>query len=269
MSAYWPLLTSCKHLHNAQYVDLKCFHMCRTSSQRAVLGMSDADLVKECQDILLGAMVGTAVPDIAATTAEGAAAALQSSQQDRKQDTSRSEAANAIQPAAAAVDIMDMETQLLEDLPQAMVTDGTDCSTQLGSFAFPIQQLAGPVDSAKAPVISAIPQAAAGDHAQCDSQSQTAKGEDVQQQQGSGSSHFMLSGPSSLPNMQSVAQPEQHILKAPAYENEQPERHLAEQAASSVPIPAPAVESATPVPKAGKDGSSMNSLLEAMLAGDF
>lgn len=267
MSAYSPRLTSCKHLHIAQYVDLKSFHMCRTSSQRAVLGMSDADLVKECQDILLGAMVGTAVPDIAATIAEGAGAPLQSSQQDQKQDTTRSEAAIIIQPAAAAVDIMDMETQLLEDLPQAMVTGGMDCSTQLGSFAFPIQQLAGPVDSAKAPISSAIPQAAAGDHAQCDSQSQTAKGEDVKQQQGSGSSQFMLSDPSSLPNMQSVAQLEQHILKAPAYENEQPERHLAEQAAE--PIPAPAVESATPVPKAGKDGSSMNSLLQAMLAGDF
>ena len=79
-------------------------HACRIPEQEKVLYISDAALVKECEDILSACHATTA------------------SVQQASQSRTSSSATGMIQPQAASLDIMDAETQLLQVLPAASAT---------------------------------------------------------------------------------------------------------------------------------------------------
>ena len=78
------------------------------------MSISDAALVKECQDILDKSVATSAAPhSISHPLIETESSKRSNQLADHRQEMTCPEADASMQPAAAAVDIMDKETQLL------------------------------------------------------------------------------------------------------------------------------------------------------------
>lgn len=97
---------------------------CLSSKQHAVLSISDVALVKECQDILDKSAATSAAPhSISHPLIQTKSSKSSNQSADHRQEMTCPEADAPMQPAAAAVDIMDMETQLLAAEPHPMSND--------------------------------------------------------------------------------------------------------------------------------------------------
>lgn len=168
---------------------------------------------------------------------------------------------------AAPVDIMDMETQLLDVLPHPASTtvDTLRYAPSAKSDACPSRE---PPFSVGNPVAMAA-QITVTEHAEEDSQETAASGQDLQELTSSGNSQHMLSARSSLrDDSAQLAQP--RVTEAAAT----PELSVGKQLAGAdisqdrTTLAAAAVSAPALAPLPSKAAVNMNSLLEAMLAGD-
>ncbi len=240
---------------------------CRSRSCQAVLAISDAALVKQCQDVLHAA---GSVSLRAAIEPTGSKGKDLSPVANSRQDAASTEPFTSMQPQTASVDVMDMETQVLDVLPPDIATlAGTRHYTGTNTSSICTRRhLAETLPLPHVPAMSAAAFAADG-HAENGSQSQI----DVHVPQPQSSyllQHFKAT-PSSLHetcseaqgDIGSVAQGEQQMLTAPV---DEPQRDL-QKPSLLAEVPVPAAPSPGPAPQ--KAVSSMDSLLEAMLAGDL
>lgn len=169
---------------------------------------------------------------------------------------------------AAPVDIMDMETQLLDVLPHPAST-AVDTLRYAPSAKSDVRPSREPPFSVGNPVAMTA-QITVTEHAEEDSQETAAIGQDLQEVTSSGNSQHMLSARSSLHDdsaqleqprvTEAAATPELSAGKQLAGANVSQDRPTAAAAAISPPA-------LTPIPS--KAAVNMNSLLEAMLAGDL
>ncbi len=236
---------------NAVYWSLSFEGFCRSSKQHAVLSISDAALVKECQDILDKSAATSAAPhSISHPLMETESSDSSNQSADHRQEMTCPEADASMQPAAA--DIMDMETQLLPAEPHPM--------------------------SNAMHTLHSVPAAGrADDQAEKDSQetqsfsllstagSKTqASNPPLPRLDSNGNSRNVLSTAFSLPKTDSATWQQQQRMTAAPTDVEPPGNMPAVMEASHCDAAA-----LSPAPAPHKKASNMDSLLEAMLAGDM
>ncbi|DBB04033.1 TPA: hypothetical protein ACH3X1_013091 [Trebouxia sp. C0004] len=222
---------------------------CLSSKQRAVLSISDVALVKECQDILDKSAAASAAPhSISHPLIETESSKSSNHLADHKQKMACPEAdAPMQQPAAAAVDIMDIETQLLAAEPHPM------------SNAMHMLHCVAPTAAGRA-----------GDQAENDSQETQASNPPLPRLDSNGNSQNVMSIGFSLPKTDSATWQQQQSKTAAATELELLGNMPAAVQASHCDAAATSAASApAPAPAPHKSASNMESLLEAMLAGDM
>ncbi len=212
--------------------------------QHAVLSISDAALVKECQDILdKSAATSTAPHSISHPLIETESSKTSNQSADHRQEMPCPEADAPMQPAAAAVNVMDMETQLLAVEPHPMSE-----ATQTLHF---------------------VPAAGrANDQAEKNSQETQASNPPLQRLDSNGNSQNVMSTEFPLPKTDSATWQRQQSVTAAATDLELPGKMPAAVQASLCDAAATPPASA-PAPAPHKSASNMDSLLEAMLAGDL
>ncbi|DBA67417.1 TPA: hypothetical protein ACH3X2_001706 [Trebouxia sp. C0005] len=214
---------------------------CLSSKQHAVLSISDIALVKECQDILdKSAATSAATGSISQPLIETESSKSSKQSADHRREVTCREADAPMQPAAAAVDMMDMETQLLAAEPHPM-------SKAMHSVA-----AAG----------------RAGDQAENDSQETQSSNPPLQRLVSNGNSQNVMSTEFSRPKTDSATWQPQQSTTAAAMDLELPGNLPAAVQASQFDTAAISPASA-PAPASHKKASNLDSLLEAMLAGDL
>ncbi|KAA6421833.1 MAG: hypothetical protein FRX49_08152 [Trebouxia sp. A1-2] len=212
-----------------------------SSKQHAVLSISDIALVKECQDILdKSAATSAATGSISQPLIETESSKSSKQSADHRREVTCREADAPMQPAAAAVDMMDMETQLLAAEPHPM-------SKAMHSVA-----AAG----------------RAGDQAENDSQETQSSNPPLQRLVSNGNSQNVMSTEFSRPKTDSATWQPQQSTTAAAMDLELPGNLPAAVQASQFDTAAISPASA-PAPASHKKASNLDSLLEAMLAGDL
>ena len=214
--------------------------------QHAVLSISDAALVKECQDILDKSAATSAAPhSISHPLIEIESSKSSNQFADHRQEMICPEADAPMQPAAAAVNVMDMKTQLLAVEPHPMSE-----ATQTLHFV----PAAGRAD----------------DQAEKDSQETQASNPPLPRLDSNGNSQDVMSTEFSLPKTDSATWQRQQSMTAAATDLELPGNMPAAVQASHCDTAAISPASApAPAPAPHKKASNMDSLLEAMLAGDM
>ncbi len=154
------------------------------------------------------------------------------------------EADASMQPAAAAVDIMDMETQLLAAEPH-------------------------PVSNAMHTLHSVPAAGRADDQAEKDSQETQASNPPLQRLDSNSNSQNVMSTAISLPKTDSATWQQQQSMAAAATDLELPGNMPAASHCDTAAISPASAPASAPAPAPHKKATNMDSLLEAMLAGDM
>ena len=207
------------------------------------MSISDAALVKECQDILDKSVATSAAPhSISHPLIETESSKRSNQLADHRQEMTCPEADASMQPAAAAVDIMDMETQLLAAEPHPM--------------------------SNAMHALHSVPAAGrADDQAEKDSQEAQASKPPLQRLDSNGNSQNVMSTAISLPKTDLATWQQQQSMTAATTDLELPGNMPAAVHASH--CGAAAIPASAPAPAPHRKASNMASLLEAMLVGDL